>query len=223
MYTIPRIKICCITSIEEMEIAVRCGASALGLVSHMPSGPGVISEELISEIAARVPPAVSTFLLTSRQTVREVAAQHCRCRTSTIQLCDQLIDGGHEELRTALPGIAIVQVIHITGPESVAEAVSIAPHVNGLLLDSGNPTLKVKTLGGTGQAHDWNLSRRICEAAGVPVFLAGGLNPDNVAEAIRIVKPFGVDVCSGVRTDGHLDEVKLAEFVRKVKTASIST
>ncbi|RPH97083.1 phosphoribosylanthranilate isomerase, partial [candidate division KSB1 bacterium] len=163
MDIIPRIKICCITSIEEMEIAVRCGASALGLVSYMPSGPGVISEELISEIAARVPPAVSTFLLTSKQTVPEVFAQHRRCRTSTIQLCDRLIDGSYEELRTALPGIAIVQVIHITGPESVAEAVSIAPHVNGLLLDSGNPKLEVKTLGGTGRAHDWSLSRRICE------------------------------------------------------------
>ncbi len=214
----PRVKVCCISSVEEARMAVRHGASALGLVSEMPSGPGVISEELISEIARVTPPAVSTFLLTSRQDARSIIEQHRHCRTSTIQICDRLERGGYDELRAALPGVKLVQVIHVTGQESVEEALGAASRVDAILLDSGNPALKVKELGGTGRIHDWALSRRIREEVSVPVFLAGGLNADNVAEAIRQVGPFGVDLCSGVRTNGHLDEVKLSAFFGRVKT-----
>jgi phosphoribosylanthranilate isomerase len=117
-----------------------------------------------------------------------------------------------DELRKALPGIALVQVIHVTGLESLAEAVSASGHVDALLLDSGNQRLAVKELGGTGRTHDWRISRAIVEAVDVPVFLAGGLNPSNAAEAIRQVHPFGLDVCSGVRTEGLLDAEKLERF-----------
>jgi phosphoribosylanthranilate isomerase len=89
--------------------------------------------------------------------------------------------------------------------------------VDALLLDSGNPSLATKELGGTGRAHDWAVSRRIRDAVGVPVYLAGGLNPQNVRKAIAQVQPFGVDVCSGLRTDGRLDAVKLEEFMRAVQ------
>src|SRR5215813_9203696 len=201
---IPRVKICCISSVQEAAMAVAAGASALGLVSQMPSGPGVISDELIAEIAATVPPAIGTFLLTSLQSVNEIVEQQRRCRTNTIQICDHLIHGTHRELKKALPGISIVQVVHVTGPESVDEAVSVAPHVDAILLDSGNQKLAVKELGGTGRTHDWALSREIRESIDVPMFLAGGLNPNNVAEAIAAVEPFGVDICSGVRTAGKL-------------------
>ena len=220
----PRVKICCISSLEEAWTAIRAGASALGLVSAMPSGPGPISEDLIREIARQVPPPVATFLLTSSQDVEAIIAQQQYCRTNTLQLVDRLTSGTYEDLRRALPGIALVQVIHVTGEESVEEALSVAPHVDALLLDSGNPTLAVKELGGTGRTHDWNLSRRICAEAGVPVFLAGGLKPDNVAEAVQRVRPFGLDLCSGVRTDGHLDADKLAHFFAQVhETARISS
>src|SRR6201993_364502 len=117
----PRVKICCIASVEEAAMAVEAGALALGLVSHMPSGPGVIRDELIAEIAATVPPAIGTFLLTSRQSVDEIVAQQRSCRTNTIQICDHLTRGTHRELKDALPGISMVQVIHVTGPESVEE------------------------------------------------------------------------------------------------------
>ncbi|MFZ5432227.1 MAG: phosphoribosylanthranilate isomerase, partial [Calditrichota bacterium] len=202
MRSIPRLKICCISSIEEAQIAIRGGAAAVGLVSDMPSGPGVISEPLIAEIARTIPPGIASFLLTSQQQVGEILAQQRRCRTSVIQLCDRLTDGTYDDLREALPGISLVQVIHVTGPEALDEALAAAPQVNGLLLDSGNPTLEVKQLGGTGRTHNWEISREIRIRSQVPVFLAGGLNPDNVAEAVRMVEPFGVDVCSGVRTDG---------------------
>ncbi|MBL8191059.1 MAG: phosphoribosylanthranilate isomerase [Acidobacteria bacterium] len=217
--TKPRVKICCINSLAEAELAVRYGASALGLVSAMPSGPGVIEEELIAEIAARVPPPIATFLLTSLQDTDAIIEQQRRLRANTIQLVDRLERGSYADLRRALPGIRLVQVIHVTGEESVAEAVTVASHVDAILLDSGNQTLAVKELGGTGRTHDWTLSRKIREAAGVPIFLAGGLKPENVGEAIRAVEPFGLDLCSGVRTDGKLDETKLARFFERVAGA----
>ncbi|MGQ9675283.1 MAG: phosphoribosylanthranilate isomerase [Chloroflexota bacterium] len=216
----PRVKICCIASVEEAWMAVRHGASAIGLVSAMPSGPGPIPEELIAEIVPTVPPGVSSFLLTCQQDVDSIIAQQRRCRVNAIQICDRLELGSYEGLRRAMPGVAIVQVIHVTGEEAIEEAVSVAPHVNGLLLDSGNPNLSVKELGGTGRRHDWGISRRIRELVSVPVFLAGGLNPGNVAEAIERVRPFAVDICSGVRTDGKLDEAKLAAFFEQVARAS---
>lgn len=191
---------------------MRYGASALGLVSAMPSGPGVISEARIAEIAAQVPPHIATFLLTSKQSSDDIIAQHRRCRTTTIQLCDRLQQGSHAELKQALPGVELVQVIHISGPESFDEACAVAPHVDALLLDSGNPSAQVKTLGGTGRAHDWQFSAQICREIDKPVFLAGGLRPDNIAAAVQNVRPFGVDVCSGLRTNGRLDEGLLAAF-----------
>lgn len=214
-----RIKICCIGSHAEAELAIEAGAHALGLVSAMPSGPGVIDEATIADIAAAVPPPVATFLLTSLTSVDAIVDQHRRCRTTTLQIVDRLSVGTHGDLRRALPGIGIVQVFHVTGPEVVAEAVEAAPHVDALLLDSGRPDASVRELGGTGRVHDWTLSRQIRATCGKPVFLAGGLAGTNVAAAVVKVRPFAVDVCSGVRTGGALDQAKLHSFVAQVKEA----
>jgi len=215
--TRPRVKVCCMASIEEAWMAIDAGASAIGLVSEMPSGPGPIPESLIAEIAATVPPGVSSFLLTCKQDTAGIIDQQRRLRVNTIQLCDRLPAGSHQELREALPGVSLVQVVHVTGPEAVDEAIAVAPHVDAVLLDSGNQSLAIKELGGTGRTHDWKLSRMIREAIDVPLFLAGGLNPTNVAEAIREVQPFGIDVCSGLRTEGTLDPQKLTEFIRAIR------
>ncbi len=195
-----------------MRTAVECGASAVGLVSAMPSGPGVISEELIAEIAARAPPTVATFLLTCKQDADSIVEQQRRCGANTLQLCDRVAREVYSELRARLRGVSIVQVVHVNGEESYEEAVSVAPHVDALLLDSGDQSLAVKELGGTGRTHDWRVSRRIVEASPAPVFLAGGLKDENIAEAIETVRPFGLDVCSGVRTNGRLDASKLKRF-----------
>jgi phosphoribosylanthranilate isomerase len=218
---VPRIKVCCIGSIEEAKLAIEMGASAIGLVSAMPSGPGVIEEALIAEIAQFVPPPIATFLLTSKQSAEQIIAQQQRLRTNTIQICDHLIDGEYDDLREALPGISLVQVIHVGGEESVKEAVEVASKVDALLLDSGNQRLAVKELGGTGRIHDWIISRHICEAVRKPIFLAGGLRPNNVSEAISQVRPFGIDVCSGVRTNGRLDPGKLKAFISAVHQSSL--
>jgi phosphoribosylanthranilate isomerase len=215
----PRVKICCISSHQEAQMAIEAGASALGLVSAMPSGPGPIPEELIAEIAARIPPGVASFLLTSRLDAESIIAKQRRCRVNTLQLVDRVEEGTYAALRAALPGITLVQAIHMGGQESVEEAVRIAPQVDALLLDSGNQSLAIKELGGTGRAHDWQISRAIREAVEVPLYLAGGLNAGNVAEAIRLVQPFGVDICSGVRANGQLDPAKLASFFASVAAA----
>jgi phosphoribosylanthranilate isomerase len=216
----PRVKICCIATATEVQTAIRHGAAALGLVSAMPSGPGVIAEETITQIAAIVPPGIATFLLTSKRDADSIIAQQRRCRTNTIQLCDSVEPGCHAKLRASLPGIALVQVIHVAGLESVEEAMSVAGSVDAVLLDSGNQKLVVKELGGTGRTHDWRISRKIVESVRVPVFLAGGLNPDNVAEAIREVRPYGLDICGGLRTNGNLDEDKVRSFFASIAAAS---
>ncbi len=212
----PRVKICCIASVDEAWMAIEHGASALGLVSEMPSGPGPIPEELIKQIAAVIPPAISSFLLTCRQDVDEIISQQKRVGVNTIQICDRLEKGSHSQIRKALPGISLVQVVHVTGPESIEEAVSVAGDVDAILLDSGNQALPIKELGGTGRVHDWQLSLQIREAVKVPLFLAGGLKPSNVGHAIDQVRPFGVDVCSGLRTEGKLDKQKLGEFFKAI-------
>ncbi|HPA87140.1 MAG TPA: phosphoribosylanthranilate isomerase [Bacteroidales bacterium] len=213
---VTRIKICCIQNIREAKTAIRLGASAVGLVARMPSGPGPIPDELIRQIAAAVPPPVGTFLLTSRTSVDEIIEHHRITNTNTIQIVDRLSDGNYSRLREALPAIKIVQVIHVADESSVDEAIRISASVDALLLDSGNPDLLIKELGGTGRVHDWGLSRRIREEAACPVFLAGGLKPENVRRAIDTVEPFAVDVCSGVRTNGLLDEEKLERFFSEV-------
>src|SRR3979411_3015457 len=166
----PRIKICCISNADEAMLAIQCGASAVGLVSAMPSGPGVIPEDQIANIAARVPPPIGSFLLTSLQDTEAIIAQQRRCGTNAVQLVDRLVRGSYVDLRRALPGISIVQVVHVTGPESVQEAAEVAPYVDAILVYSGNPTLAKKELGGTGRKHNWTLSRQIREVIGVPLF-----------------------------------------------------
>ncbi len=216
MSSSPFVKICCIQNLTEAHMAIECGAGAIGLVSAMPSGPGPISDQEIAEVAAAVPLPTRTFLLTSLTDAEAIAEQHGRLRTTTLQLVDQVASNGLARLREYLPAVELVQVIHVVDESSVAEAIEIAPLVDAILLDSGRPRAAVKELGGTGRVHDWTLSRKIRESVTVPVYLAGGLNSDLVAEAWAAVQPFGFDVCSGLRTNDLLDQVKLAAFMAQV-------
>ena len=210
-----QVKICCMGSIEEANTAIELGASAIGLVSRMPSGPGPIEEDLIAEIVAAVGKRVETFLLTCEKRADAIIAQQRRTGASTLQLVDSVEAGAHEAIRDSLDGARIVQVIHVVGDDSLEEAIDAAKTADALLLDSGNPKLAVKELGGTGRRHDWKISRRIVESVAIPVYLAGGLNPENVREAIDAVRPYGVDVCSGVRTNGRLDREKARDFIMR--------
>ena len=214
----PVVKICCISSVYEAITAVECGASALGLVSGMPSGPGVISDEQISGILKCVPGNISSFLLTSKITAEGIIEQHRKFNTTAIQIVDEVELNVYEKIKQSLPEIKIVQVVHVTDESSVNYAISVSQFADALLLDSGNPKKEIKELGGTGRVHNWSISRQIREAVTIPVYLAGGLNSGNVINAIEAVDPYGVDLCSGVRTDGKLDIIKLKEFFNKVNS-----
>jgi phosphoribosylanthranilate isomerase len=182
----------------------------------MPSGPGVITLDAIKEIVKELPPVISSVLLTSSQNAEEIISQQRFTGTNTLQICDELDESEYIKLREVIPSVKLIQVIHVTGVDSIKEAVKKADMADGLLLDSGDPGLTIKILGGTGKTHNWDVSRQICEKINKPVFLAGGLNADNIIEAIEFVKPYGVDVCSGLRTGGRLDEIKVKEFMKKI-------
>jgi phosphoribosylanthranilate isomerase len=211
-----RIKICCISSVLEARMAIGHGADAIGLVGKMPSGPGPIPDWLISEIVKTIHPPIATFLLTSEQSSEEIIYHVKRVDTNTVQIVDELTTGEYADIRTALPHLKIVQVIHVTDDKSIDEAIRLSAYADALLLDSGNPKASVKTLGGTGNVHNWEISRDIVTSVDIPVFLAGGLHAGNVRQAIETVRPFGVDICSGVRTEGRLDPNKLEAFIKAV-------
>ncbi|MEK0081985.1 phosphoribosylanthranilate isomerase [Benzoatithermus flavus] len=214
-----RVKICCITSPEALALAVRYGADALGLVGPMPSGTGIIDLDTARSLAAATPPPVASFLLSCATDPEALVEQARHVAPTAIQIVDAVAPEAYARLRRELPALKIVQVVHVTGERTIAEALDVARRVDALLLDSGVPDAPVKVLGGTGRVHDWEISRRIAQASPVPVFLAGGLTPENVTEAIRTVRPFGVDLCTGLRTEGRLDERKLAAFMRAVAAA----
>jgi phosphoribosylanthranilate isomerase len=211
MPNLPRLKVCCIGSIAEARMAIAVGAHAVGLVGEMPTGPGPISDDAISEIARAIPPGVSRFLLSSRDTA-DGLADHARIAgVDTLQIVRHIDLAEYAALRRSAAGVRLVQVIHVEDDDALALAKEYARLADALLLDSGRPSSA--EFGGTGRAHDWDVSRRIVEAVERPVFLAGGLNAGNVAEAVRLVRPFGIDLCSSIRTDDALDAGKLSAFV----------
>ncbi len=212
-----QVKICCIKDIKEAQLALYNGASALGFVSEMPSGPGVIEESMIRSIISEVPEHISSFLLSSKTNSRELIKQLEYTRANTLQIVDYVKENVYETLRKYNPSIKIVQVIHVLSESDIKKALKVSNYVDMLLLDSGNPNTKVKTLGGTGLTHNWEISKRIVDEVKIPVFLAGGLNAANVKDAIEMVNPYGVDLCSGIRTNGYLDENKLKAFMTAVK------
>ena len=208
-----RVKVCCIASTVEADLAIAAGADLLGLVSAMPSGPGPIPESDIAAIVRHVGTRAATVLLTSRQDARGIANQLDQIHPTVVQLVDELSEQAYVALRASHPEVVLMQVIHVRDARSVEEAAGVAPFVDAILLDSGNPTAAVKELGGTGRVHDWAVSRAIRDAVHLPLFLAGGLRAANVADAVAAVQPFGVDVCSGVRVQGRLDHDAVHAFI----------
>jgi phosphoribosylanthranilate isomerase len=211
-----RVKICCIASLAEAELVKKHGADAIGLVSWMPSGTGMISDDRIREIAG-ANADVRRFLLTCKTGPDEIVAQIRAACTDTVQLVDRMATSDLVRLREELPDVELVQVVHVTGPAAIEDAQRVEPFVDSILLDSGTPDASVRRLGGTGETHDWDVSAELVRRVGCPVFLAGGLGPDNVVEAIDRVRPYGVDVCSRLRPHAELDADLLERFMRAVR------
>lgn len=211
-----RLKVCCISSLAEAALAIRYGADAIGLVGDMPSGPGIIGDDLAREIAKNTPPAVDTFLLTSRERAEDIADHVQSCGTTTVQVVRHIVPSEHASLARRLPATRRVQVIHVEDEGALELVRAYEPYVHAFLLDSGRPSSAVPELGGTGRSHDWGISSEIVRRTSRPVFLAGGLRPGNVRQALETVRPFGVDLCSGVRTNECLDEEKLRDFTSRL-------
>ena len=214
-----RFKVCCIQDEAEAQLAVAAGASLLGLVSAMPSGPGVLPEERIAAIARVVPPGVESVLLSARTDAEGLVAQIARCRTSAVQLVAPCEPDVHEALRQIVPGLRVIQVVHVEDEGALEIARRAAETADALLLDSGAPSASTPELGGTGRTHDWALSRAIVEASPKPVLLAGGLGPENAREAWERVRPYALDLCSALRPAGALQPELLSAFATALRGA----
>lgn len=205
-------------SFETVEQAIAAGADGVGFVCAVPTSPRTIALEAVAEIVRQVPPSIATFLLTSESSVAGIAAQVAQTGVSTVQLIAPLPVCELQALAERLPRTQRIQVIHVEEPGALEQIDRTAEYVDGFLLDSGQPSSVTPTYGGTGKTHDWAISAACVQRSSKPVYLAGGLHPGNVAEAIRRVRPHGVDVCSGVRTHGQLDPEKLKAFIAVVRS-----
>lgn len=207
-----RIKVCCISSIAEAQLAVAHGADALGLLGDMPSSPRAIDVDTAREIAKNTPPTVETFLLTASFSGTEIARQTEYCATTVVQVVQHIDASEYQRLIEMIPSVRRVQVIHVEDRTALDLIAMYEPYVHAFILDGGRANAAVADLGGTGRVHDWGISSEFVRRSTKPVFLAGGLKPHNVREAVSTVAPFGLDVCSGVRRDHKLDAQLLDEF-----------
>lgn len=214
-------KICCIRSVEEARIAIEAGADAIGFVGIHPPSPRTIDDELIAEITHEVPHSVATVLLTTATTAEAISRQLRRTAATSVQLSAQLEVEELSQLASMEPNVRRIKVVHVEGPEAIQAIEKYSDTVDVFLLDSGSPNATVPEYGGTGRQHDWMISAEFVKISPLPVFLAGGLNSQNVANAIRQVRPAGVDLCSGVRTGDKLDAGKLTAFMNAIKTAEV--
>ena len=194
-------------------MAIDAGADALGLVAAMPSGPGPIGDEQIAEIAAWGPPPITTFMLTAETTADRISRHVEATRPTAVQIVSHIEPAEAAKLADLQSGVRRVQVIHVEDMSALDLIPAYAPYMHAFLLDSGRPGAATPEFGGTGRRHDWSISRAFVEASPLPVFLAGGLDPDNARQAVHEGSPFGLDLCTGVRTEGRLDEVKLQAFM----------
>ncbi len=211
-----QVKICCISSIEEAKLAISYGASVLGLVGPMPSGPGTITAKNAGQILQFIPNHINTFYLCSKTTFAGIVEEYEQVLSTHMQLVDNTSIDLRRKLKMRFPNLQIVQVLHVQGEDSINDLESYIVDSDVILLDSGSPEKAVKELGGTGKVHNWEISKRIVELSPIPVFLAGGLNSANIQKAIQLVKPYGVDLCSSVRSNDKLDTLKLDSFFKQI-------
>lgn len=208
-----RVKVSCVRSPEEARRAVSFGAAAIGVASHVPFTSAGLSDEEITAIASAVEPEVGTFLLTDLEDPAAIAEQAVRCGVNTVQLWSELSAAAYVEIRRSAPDLSIAQTIHVVDEGAIEKARELAGVADALVLGSTNPEPPFRWDSPHGRTHDWQISRRIAESAMIPVILSGGLTHLNVADAVRAVRPYGVEVCSGVRRDGALDTSMLVQFL----------
>lgn len=207
-----RVKICGLRCHADLEVALAAGVDAAGFIlgaRHRTEDE--VTPELAAAFVAALPPFVSSVMVTHLQEARAILPLFHQVAATTLQLQDTLPTPELTALRNALPGTKLIQAIHVTSPRAIAQALDLERFVDGLLLDSRT----ADRIGGTGQPHDWSISRQIVERAHRPVILAGGLSPENLPAALAAVGPAGVDVNSGVEdAAGQKDPARLRALVR---------
>jgi phosphoribosylanthranilate isomerase len=220
-------KICCMQSEAEIDMAAAAGARAVGIVGPMPNGAGFLDEETAARLARyavkRHGDKVWATLLTKRTRAADIADHVAATGANAVQIVDRPEAGTHAFLRARFPALKILQVIHVEDERAINEARDCGAEVDAILLDSGKPSAASPTFGGTGDTHDWSVSRRIVETCGRPAFLAGGLTPQNAGEALRAVRPYGLDICSGLREKDRgyaLNVEKLAAFAAALRAGA---
>ena len=215
-----RVKVCCISTTQEAAMAQAAGADLLGFVGAMPSGPGIITDQEAQSMIQTLPPGIASVTLTSAMTADAIIDQLTISQASTLQVVQHIDPNEYQQILEQKPNIKRIQVIHVEGDDALSLIERYEPWIDAFLLDSGRPSIDpadhVLELGGTGRVHDWSVSAAFVKATAKPVFLAGGLTPENVREGIEKVRPFGVDLCSGVRTNDRLDQQKLTAFMAAV-------
>jgi len=210
-------KICCIRSLDEAQIVVRAGADAIGFVGIDPPTQRTLADDSIAQIIQEVTHSVSTVLLTASTSAEAIASQLKRTGASDVQLSAEISEEELGKLANSEPGIRRIKVVHVEGQQSLQAINRYSSLVDRFLLDSGNPNVARPVYGGTGRTHDWTVSAEFVRKSPIPVYLAGGLTPENVAKAISQVRPSGVDLCSGVRTADKLDPAKLLAFMSAIQ------
>jgi phosphoribosylanthranilate isomerase len=214
-----RVQIAGVSSLEEALAAEQAGADALGFTVRLPNGlHDDLTEAKARSIIAALPPFIASVAITYVETPRE-AVDLCRyLGVAALQLHGPFPTQELPLIRAALPHLKLIRAVHVTGPGALAQARALERRVDALILDTYDPT--TGRHGATGQTHDWSISRQIVDHIRTPVILAGGLTPDNVAEAIRIVQPWAVDVHTGIeRADGTRDFSAIGAFVARAKAA----
>jgi phosphoribosylanthranilate isomerase len=212
-----RVKICGIRRVEDALAAVAAGADAVGcLVALDHPAPDEIDPAVARTIFEALPPFVARVLVTHRTGLADVTALMRETCATVAQLHGEFPTVAIPALREALRYATIVKTVHVTGEESIAAAAAASRAADAILLDTKARGL----IGGTGTTHDWSISARVVATSAKPVILAGGLTPENVAEAIARVRPFAVDVNSGTRgADGFKDHVRIAAFIAAARMA----
>jgi phosphoribosylanthranilate isomerase len=197
-----RVKICGIRTIKDAKLTINCGADAIGLlVGQRHRSDDFISVELAKEICGICPPYVSPVLVTHLESPTEIYQLASKIGVHTIQIHSECQVPEIQALRQMLPFTKLIKNFHVTSNKLIDYVRSFESIVDAIILDTIN--LEEDRVGGTGMIHDWSLSAKIVQETSLPVILAGGLNPKNVADAIKLVKPYAVDVNSGGFTKGY--------------------
>jgi phosphoribosylanthranilate isomerase len=220
------IKICANTSLEDALLAVEAGADAVGFV-FAPS-PRRVAAKDVAAITPRLPAAVEKIGVFVDAALEEIVATARACGLTGVQLHFDAEPELPAKLHARLgPEVRILRVMHFSAEDTEAQMAQIAahtknPHVHAVLVDSRTVTAS----GGTGEAFDWSAARQSLfqkNKKKARLIAAGGLSPCNVAEAIRVLRPWGVDAASGVEAaPGRKDPVKLREFMARARGVKIT-